>query len=426
MKTLFLTVGGSHEPIVTSIERNRPDRIVFVCSPDSAVTVEGPGAVCGGNPRAGIKPDKPNILVQTGFSREECLIDIIDEFDDLNTCYRRVALLIEAEQRRDPTAEMVFDYTGGTKSMAVGLGAAAMEVEDAVVCVIKGLRTDLIKVQDGTQNIRLSRTGDAWVSRQLQNIERTLVARYDYSAGMEVSSSLFAVPNLSRDVEEKIQRLGTVCKAFDAWDKFDHATARRLLQLYRKDYHRYITFLDAVIAARSGLEAAPSEPEIPAPRGIGGFEVVEDLLMNAERRRAQGRYDDAVARLYRTFELFGQVLLWKKHGLLTGDLDTARLPEALRPGYAGGGNGKVQLALARTYDLLADLGTLPAYRDHRGNILNVLQVRNHSILAHGFAPISRSQYEQVDEVLGGFIRAHLPQGVPAPGQFPTQLFTPSL
>jgi len=34
-KILLITVGGSHQPIITSIQELKPDRVVFICSDDS-------------------------------------------------------------------------------------------------------------------------------------------------------------------------------------------------------------------------------------------------------------------------------------------------------------------------------------------------------------------------------------------------------
>jgi len=39
-KILVISVGGSAEPVVSSIRQNRPDRIVFICS-DDLETVRG-------------------------------------------------------------------------------------------------------------------------------------------------------------------------------------------------------------------------------------------------------------------------------------------------------------------------------------------------------------------------------------------------
>jgi hypothetical protein len=49
--TLYLTVGGSHQPLVTAIQSLRPQRVVFFCTdrdpatdqPGSRTQVEGKG-----------------------------------------------------------------------------------------------------------------------------------------------------------------------------------------------------------------------------------------------------------------------------------------------------------------------------------------------------------------------------------------------
>ena len=54
-RVLILTVCGSDEPLVTSIIKNKPDYIYFLCSDDSSdsprsssyLTVEGEGKPCG-------------------------------------------------------------------------------------------------------------------------------------------------------------------------------------------------------------------------------------------------------------------------------------------------------------------------------------------------------------------------------------------
>ena len=59
-----------------------------------------------------------------------------------------------------------------------------------------------------------------------------------------------------------------------------------------------------------------------------------DLWNSAEKRKAEGRFDDAIARLYRLMEYIAQVQLFNNHrGLETRDLDVKLLPESLRPQY---------------------------------------------------------------------------------------------
>jgi hypothetical protein len=42
-----------------------------------------------------------------------------------------------------------------------------------------------------------------------------------------------------------------------------------------------------------------------------GYEIVEDLLLNAERRAMQDRYDDAVGRLYRAWNCWYKFACFK-------------------------------------------------------------------------------------------------------------------
>jgi len=55
--------------------------------------------------------------------------------------------------------------------------------------------------------------------------------------------------------------------------------------------------------------------------------LLEDLLANAERRAETGRYDDALARLYRALELAAEADLYHRTGIVLGAPDT--WPESL-------------------------------------------------------------------------------------------------
>lgn len=75
-----LTIGGSHQPIVRSIEQNQPDSVHFLCCGDSG---KGAGELNLGivsgkllnseGPRNDL-PDLPNIIVFTGLA-DYCLAD---------------------------------------------------------------------------------------------------------------------------------------------------------------------------------------------------------------------------------------------------------------------------------------------------------------------------------------------------------------
>mgnify|MGYP005868764147 FL=1 len=60
------------------------------------------------------------------------------------------------------------------------------------------------------------------------------------------------------------------------------------------------------------------------------FKLIIELLQNAGRRIDEEKYDDAVARLYRTSELIGQTILRECYGLDSSDIDVNKIKELLK------------------------------------------------------------------------------------------------
>ncbi|NMG18018.1 TIGR02710 family CRISPR-associated CARF protein [Brasilonema bromeliae] len=163
-----------------------------------------------------------------------------------------------------------------------------------------------------------------------------------------------------------------------------------------------------------------------------GYEIVQDLLRNAERRAAQERSDDAVGRLYRALELLAQIRLLKSYGIRTGDVNPQQLPEYLQDEYEKKRSpvkGLIQLSLRSSYELLNQLPNDPIgqfYQESANKIINALEVRNNSLFAHGFQPITSNNYQKVSEVFVNFIQSALTAVIPPklqlqPPQFPNHL-----
>lgn len=88
------------------------------------------------------------------------------------------------------------------------------------------------------------------------------------------------------------------------------------------------------------------------------------------------------------------------------------------------------MPLHRSYKLLTELSNDPLgnlYESHEKNLTDILNIRNKSLFAHGFKPISASQFTEVDSVMGEFIRKGIQSCVKSkfgdllPIQFPTEL-----
>lgn len=397
MKILILTVGGSHQPILKSISSNKPDFVAFLCSADaeprksSYLDVEGEGMVLKSTFDQK-KPDMPNIVTQAGIRREGYQAVKIDKYDNLNDCYLAAWELIKRLRDEHLDATIICDYTGGTKSMTAGLAAAAIDDGNCELKLVGGQRDDKVKVTDGTEMSLPAQVLDVQALRCIE-AARPLIERFDY-AGAEHILEEAALHFATDTTKENLQRWVSLCRGFNAWDRFDHATAQTLLQPYKQDFMDHFIFLT----------------DIQGGRGHG-FEVVEDLLMNAERRAQQGRFDDATGRFYRALELTAQIWLLRKHKVSTDNIDLKRVPDSIRPELEGRKNsdGIVQTGLMDSWRLIAAFNGDPLgelFKRYSGKIRNeFLAVRNQSLFAHGLKPIGKEQYlYKMKPLVDGFLQ----------------------
>lgn len=412
-KVLLLTVGGSHQPIATSITSQKPDRIIFICSDGlkgSKSQVIGEGKPCEVRKGTEVVEKLPNIPTQLSladrFDAERDLV-LIQEPDNLSECYSKIIQKISDIKKEEPNCQIVADYTGGTKTMSCGLAIASLDAEISLFLTTSTSRQNLIKVESGERTRRAATTG-LIVARAIDKTLPIYLENYNYAAAIADLNSLIQNSELAPETTRQIESFLDQCEGFEAWDRFDHQEAISRLTSYisQSSIKPYGLFLKKVIDSRGQLDQ-----NFDASGGMkgNGYEVVEDLLLNADRRATQKRYDDAVGRLYRALELLAQIRLFKAYEIQTGDVDITKLPEPLRPEYEAKRsqfNHKIQIGLAESYELLSkisddSLGQL--YLNKKSLINNALQTRNYSLFAHGFQSINESRYQTFNSVIGNFI-----------------------
>jgi hypothetical protein len=164
-KFLFITVGGSHQPIITSIKTQKPDRIIFICSDGtkgSKSQVIGEGKPCEVRKGTEVIESLPNIPKQLGlgdsFQVDRDLV-LIQEPDSLSECYNKISQKIAEIKDIDPTCQITADYTGGTKTMSCGLAIASLDAEVPLFLTTNTSRQNLIKVESGERTKRAATTG---------------------------------------------------------------------------------------------------------------------------------------------------------------------------------------------------------------------------------------------------------------------------
>lgn len=430
MSILLLTVGGSPAPILTAIQSLRPNRIIFICSsgPRGSVSqITGEGTPCEIRRGAEVIDRQPNIPTQLGlgtrFNPDTDLV-LLDNLDDVAECYRRIAAKISAIQQESPDVDLCADYTGGTKTMSLALAMASLDYGVALYLTTSATRENLIRVERG-QSTERATTTPLTVERILNQDLPRFLQDFNYSGAIATLQTLLQSLELPTDQKRHIRQLRDIYAGFEAWDRFDHLAAWDLLSMHMGQVQAYGLALKRVLSSRQAIE-----PNFQAPAVISGhgYELVEDLLLNAQRRAHQQRYDDAVGRLYRALELLAQIRLKQTYGLETGDLDVPQLPEPLREIYATDRNpstAKVQIGLLKSYTLLSQLPDDPLgqhFQPQAERLQHALQARNYSLLAHGFTPITANTYQASGQVIQTFIETALETLIPNKKRHPLPQF----
>ena len=431
--TLIVTVGGSPQPIITAVETLQPKRVVFICSGgkySSAFQVIGPGKPCKILKKGEVEKELPNLVTHLNLTERfdpERDLFVVEELDDPSACYRTASDAVKSQLENTSSRDIMADYTGGTKSMSIGLGMAAIDFGVSLYVTTASDRKNLKQVQWG----EFTEMVDADVIRAEREIARLLpvfLGQYDYPAAVSMFQNMLTASPRAGAIRNKIRTNLDYCRALDAWDKFDHNRAWHLLERFMGDEkgRKLGLFLKRVMASRENIDAGFH----PEARIKGhGYEIIEDLVLNAGRRAQQERFDDAVARLYRALELLAQVHLKIAYGIETSEVDIQKIPDELKADYEARRNpdrGTVSLGLRDSYEFLAhfdgdELGIL--YTQKKGPILDNLTIRNLSIMAHGFTPVTAWEYEKMGGVFISFIETGIAAVTDAgkwkkPAQFP--------
>lgn len=392
-RVLVLNVGrpGDGEiadrPEVYALRQAKPDYVVFVCS-------------VKGDDRAGTQEFVRRYadLVALPSDRYEELL--LDEPDDLARVYEQASKTLERLRAAWPGAWILVDYTSGTKSMSAGLAMAAIDQEDERVelRLVKGQRGKFVTVIPGTESFRpVSGIHDIRARRWLGPI-RAALDRYDYPAASRWLDALLE-REISPGLASPLQRARDLCRAFDAWDRWDVPRAERLLEPYRplqageQRVHERLAVLEQLRIVRDAFEG---QTELSAAKDP--YLAVEDLLFNAERRAAQERYDDAVARVYRALELLAQIRLRVAHGIDTGAVDLGKVPESMREQLAARAShdDPAKIGLLTSWSVLAAFPDDPLGRwftERQGRLIDWVKCRNRSILAHGLRSIREADWD---------------------------------
>lgn len=389
---LICTVGGSPEPILKSIEHWRPARVCLLHSLDTRQKADD------------IVRDSP--LLTPGNADYHAVSDP----QDLVRCVeemRRLSAKVEEWCGRGECYAAVVDLTGGTKCMTAALALVARRWP----CTFSYIGGDK-RSKDGVGVVlsgseKALETANPLDALGYQAIEDAclLFDRHAFRAARQLLEDARARITLP-DVKRGIATLSELCAAYDAWDRFQHEDAAKRLANVEKNFNDLqCASMDDAHAGRLREEIRKHKSHLKSLLDSSpSLALVVDLLANAERRATEGRYDDAVARLYRAIEAVGQLRLRDEHGMDPARVPFRRIPEELRKEwepYAAIHGEALRLPLQGIYKLLNALGDPLGVRFYQiglaGKDNSMLSHRNHSILAHGFKPVTQRTQEHMSE-----------------------------
>jgi CRISPR-associated protein (TIGR02710 family) len=387
MKVLILTVGTTREPLEVALSEHAPEGVVFLASQAS-------------------HPVAAELLRDYGASfRHHTLL--LEDAESLLEAYQKALLALRKALEWEAKA-IVADLTGGTKPMAAGL-TLALTGRGVVFSYVGGERRDpeTGRVLSGHERLRLLEDPTARFGlREWAGFTRAWNA---LNLGMALSEleSLLSRP-LSPSEARFYRAMQGVVEGLMEWDRFRHQEALKRLSAHlpvalavaeawgHGGKVRVLKGLEALLPHLQSIVEAGEKPTFP---------LLQDLLANAERRAALGRFDDALARLYRALELAVEADLQERLGFTLKDPKTwpEGFPESLRERVLKP-RGLMEL-LEAAFDLdlaFGQRGTL-AQRlyGERNRLQPLLQKRHGSILAHGTRPVEREDYERLRDFLAG-------------------------
>lgn len=376
--------------ICFSIQHHNPDFMVFLNTPKSRETT------------------MPYIIEDCKLNQriwKEINITDADDIEKITMeCQNAIREVIDEGYQLNG---IVVDYTSGTKAMSAGLTIAAIREKIGILTYTTGKRGEGGRVISGTERV-LSLIPNQIFAGDLFREAVDSFNSYHFDVALKIvreARGLLSDPEFLK----KIELFQILCKAYAAWDRFDVGESFEILKSVQEESILYEWQINKQINLNKQALYQEKEKLFCPERAF-------DLLENAKRRGdEEHKHDDAVARLYRVCEYLGQFEIYKK-GLYkardgrpdTSDLDISKLPVTLQGKYLrykDSYDGKVKIHLSGNYDLLYELdhplGVF--FKREEKRFKKLMGLRDLSILAHGFNPISEDTYKGMLRLVEEFI-----------------------
>lgn len=330
---------------------------------------------------------------------EDFQITNIEAIDDFNACFEVFESKIwELDYSNEPKKyQIIMDYTSGTKTMSA-----------AMACCGMFYNKDLISVGGDRSH------GEVSAGTEIINYQN-LYKIYDKFALMRIRNYFNAnrfmpcVDILSYIVDSSIHKdsLLNLCKSYYAWDNMEFEHAYNHLKKVDISLFEFLEIQDTLKKNIKALGTIVNSRSL----NLKNCYILASLINNSIRKAEDYKFDDAIARLYRSFELIAQIKL-NSYNINSSDIDVDVLFENnVSPDFIDAlektrEDGKIRIGLVMDFLLLNELGDNLGryYIENESRIKNLIQKRNNSILAHGLNSQSREDFDEFLEVVVNLAR----------------------
>ncbi|MDX2284690.1 MAG: TIGR02710 family CRISPR-associated CARF protein [Bacteroidia bacterium] len=385
---LILTMGLSPEPLIFSIQKLQADFVIFIGTSESLkasvdATVE----------QTGLKPSQYDKLT---------IKDSPDEIGALCEVFQHAKTWLEDQG----ATHIVSDPTGGRKWMSAGAVMVASFLGIPMMYV--DVRTDNEKkvILDSMRMVELGNAYDQ-TGFIVASKGRDAFNAFDFGGA---AYHFGQISPTHAHKKELFQGLHVLCQQLARWDRFEHygAAVSRDISSALEQVERALrsgagspelaAFSDQMKAFAAHLESMEGTSKL-------SVDFIADIYLNAGRCIQRNRFDDAVARHYRTLEAVSQFCL-AEYGIVTDSPDYAALNETQLNLFRSVCRGKVE---PDKIDLKLGFWMLRVFEHSIMQIAfaeksqfsyksfafeGILKERNESILAHGFKPIGQTRAEK--------------------------------
>lgn len=380
-KALLISVGGSPEPAIYSINELKPECLCFFSSEEN-------------------RPVINRDILPSLKKRPVWMAEIITpDPHDLLACYRAITgkwQEIQQNWRLEP-GDWTVDYTEGTKPMVVAIVLATLNDASAYRYTAGNEHTKILSQINPWDELAVAERHEA----------AFLFGRARYGQAAEIFRHLSK--SVSGGEKHLYKTLAEIVEGYRLWDNFQYKPAWEKLKPLQKSLE-----MATVFGGPPGLKAFTAklkeDMNLLERLAIGTPDMREehflDLMANAKRRAdLEQKYDDAVLRLYRAIEAHAQIRL-AKHGIKTPGVKEEQVPSDLPL--------DLEDEFVKAYRLLqkANEPAASTFFEHWPQLRFLLDHWNKSILAHGVEPVKRERYEEMFKLvckIGGVNEESLPR-----------------